>query len=153
MERLVSLVPPYLPPHSKIRILKSVLKKHRRNGVYSTVQIDVEKPDEGLAKLDDELSRLNFLDQLAYLPATVMDAATWLYDDDVTAARAMLAEATKVENDLIKTNARRELELLKRTIKAGQIKSATYEVEMPAGTLSVVAFTPSLFTKISRFFI
>jgi hypothetical protein len=152
MERLVELVPPYLPPPARLKILKSVLAKHRRRGSYATVDIDVERPSDGLAKLEEELQRMNVDDDLAFLPGKVMDAATWLYDDDVTAARAMLAEVSKAENELIKNNARREIDLLKRTIKSGQIKSATYKVEMPAGTLCVVARTPSVLTKISRFF-
>ena len=64
----------------------------------------------------------------------------------------MLAEATQIENDMIKKNALKEIELLKRTIKSGQIKSANYTVVMPAGRLSVIATSPSLLTTIFSIF-
>jgi hypothetical protein len=82
-------------------------------------------------------------DVLAHLPERVMKAANWLYDDDITAARAMLAEAERLENEIVRSNAAREIELLKRTISTGQVKAANYSVEMPAGKLHVTAFTPS----------
>jgi hypothetical protein len=148
MERLVELVPPYLPPNARIKILKSVLLKNKKSGTYATVEINVKEPIAGFALLDLEISKMNFSDQLAHLPENVMAAASWLYNNDVTAARAMLAEATKVENEIIKKNALKEIALLKRTINSGQIKSATYNVEMPAGRLSVVASSPSIFSSI-----
>jgi autonomous glycyl radical cofactor GrcA len=81
-----------------------------------------------------------------------MSAASWLYDNDVTAARAMLAEATQAENEILKRNALKEIELLKRTIVSGQVKSAHYTVEMPSGKLFVNVFTPSLFSSVLKFF-
>jgi hypothetical protein len=152
MERLVELVPPYLPSSIRLRILKLVLVKNKPRGTFATVKINVKEPNEGFALLDAELSRMNIKDELAYLPEKVMEAATWLYDNDVTAARAMLAEATKIENDMLKRNAIKEIELLKKTIKSGQIKSANYNVEMPAGSLAVVATSPSMLSTIFSIF-
>jgi hypothetical protein len=152
MERLVELVPPYLPTIIRIKILNSVLQKNKQSGVYATVNINIAEPDSGFAQLDFEISKMNVTDQLAYLPENVMQAANWLYDNDVTAARAILAEATKVENNIIKANAIREIELLKRTIKSGQVKSANYTVEMPAGRLSVNASSPSMLSKLFSMF-
>lgn len=149
MERLVELVPPYLSSSIRLQILKLVLLKNKPRGTFATVKINVKEPDEGFSLLDEEISRMNIKDELAYLPGNVMEAATWLYDNDVTAARAMLAEATKIENDMLKRNAMKEIDLLKRTIKTGQIKTANYNVEMPAGSLSVVATSPSM---LSTFF-
>jgi hypothetical protein len=152
MERLVELVPPYLPPSIRLKILKLVLDKNKPRGTFATVKINVKDPVDGFALLDSEIARMNVADELAYLPEKVMDAATWLYDDDVTVARAMLAEAAKIENDMLKRNAMKEIELLKRTIRTGQIKAANYSVEMPAGRLSVVATSPSLFASILGIF-
>jgi hypothetical protein len=147
MERLVELVPPYLSPNTRIQILKSVLEKNKLSGTYATVEINVKEPAKGFSLLDSEISKMNVSDDLAYLPEKVMEAATWLYDNDVTAARAMLAEATTIENDMLKKNAVKEIDLLKRAIKSGQIKSATYDVQMPAGRLSVTATTPSMLSS------
>lgn len=152
MERLVELVPPYLSSPSRLRILKLVLAKNKPSGIFATIKINIKEPEHGFKHLDEELSRMIIADELAYLPRNVMEAATWLYDNDVTAARAMLAEATKFENEMLKRNALKEIDLLKRTIKSGQIKSANYNVEMPAGRLSVVATSPSMLSTILSIF-
>jgi hypothetical protein len=152
MERLVELVPPYLPSSVRLQILKLVLVKNKPRGTFATVKINIKEPTEGFVLLDAEISRMNISDDLAYLPEKVMEAATWLYDNDVTAARAMLAEATKIENEMLKRNAVKEIDLLKRTIKNGQIKSANYNVDMPAGSLSVVATSPSILSTIFSVF-
>ncbi len=143
MERLVELVPPYLSPEQRFSILQSVLKWHKKSGTLNTIKINIKEPVQGFAELQQALASMSHNDILVHLPEKIMKAASWLYDDDVTAARAMLAEAERLENDLIRSNARREIELLRRTISSGQVQAATYSVEMPAGKLSVVAFTPS----------
>lgn len=144
MERLMELVPPYLSPNQRFSILKLVLKKHQKSAPNKVIRINVKEPTEGFNELVAVLSSMSSEDTLAHLPERVMNAASWLYDDDVTAARSMLAEADRIENNQIREKAAREIELLKRTISAGQIKAANYSVQMPAGTLSVVAFTPSI---------
>jgi len=152
MEKLIELVPPYLSSELRLKILKFVINQNKQTGPTLTIDINIEEPYAGFSQLDKEIKKMNVADQLAYLPEKVMKAATWLYDNDITAARAMLAEATKVENEIIKINAIKEIDLLKRTIKSKQIKSASYTVEMPAGKIYINAFTPSLISKIFRVF-
>jgi hypothetical protein len=62
-------------------------------------------------------------DVLAHLPEHIMQAARWLYADDITVASSMLAKADRAENDIIRAQARKEIELLKRTILSGQIET------------------------------
>lgn len=143
MERLIELVPPYLSPEQRFDILQSVLRHHRKTGTSQTIKINVKAPEEGFVELQQTLTSMSHDDILAHLPEHVMEAASWLYDDDITAARAMLAEAERRENDLIRANAKKEIELLKRTISTGQVQTASYSVEMPAGKLNVIAFNPS----------
>ena len=64
-----------------------------------------------------------------------MKAAEWLYDDDITAARAMIAEIERRETNLIRSNSVNEINLLKRTIETGQVKAANYSVDMPYSEL------------------
>lgn len=143
MERLIELVPPYLPPDQRFNILTKVLLKHKPSKPFRNIRINVKEPSAGFTELDSVLQSMQHEDVLAHLPKNVMEAASWLYDDDITAARSMLAKAEHMENDIIRSNARQEIALLKRTIQSGQVKSASYTVEMPAGKLSVVAFEPS----------
>ena len=143
MERLVELVPPYLSPEQRFSILQLVLKRHKKSAPYRTIKINVKEPAAGFSELQSALASMSHDDVLAHLPEHVMKAASWLYDDDITGARAMLAEAERLENDMIRTKAAREIDLLRRTISTGQVKTANYSVEMPAGRLSVIAYTPS----------
>jgi hypothetical protein len=144
MERLVELVPPYLEPTQRFSILQTVLKRHKKTGSWRSIKINVTEPAQGFVELQQALASMTHNDMLAHLPKEVMKAASWLYDDDITAARSMLAEAERLENDMIRASAAREIELLRRTISSGQVKAATYTVEMPAGKLHVVAFSPSM---------
>lgn len=147
MRRLVQLVPPYLSSEQRFSILQSVLKLHKKSALSQSIIIDVKAPSDGFSKLQDALAAMSREDVLAHLPEHVMEAASWLYDDDVTAARAMLAEAERLENDVIRAQASRDIELLKRTILTGQVQRANYSVEMPAGRLNVVAATPPTLSK------
>lgn len=144
MERLVELVPPYLDPSQRYSILQIVLKLHKKFGVKRSVKVNLKEPSIGLSEISDCMDQMIYDSPLENLPESVMQAATWLYDDDVTAARSMLAEASRIENELIVAKAKREIDLLKRAIASGQIKSANYNVEMPAGQLSIVAYEPSI---------
>jgi hypothetical protein len=95
--------------------------------------------------LRSEIIALTHKDRLSHIPEQVMEAASWLYDDDITATRAVLADADKVATEIAKSSALKEIVLLERTIKSGQVKTANYSVEMPAGSINVTAYTPSKF--------
>jgi hypothetical protein len=143
MERLVELVPPYLSPEQRFELVRELLKRHQKGVPTQVVRINVQDHAEGFAQLDKVLASMTHEASLAYLPERVLSAAQWLADDDVTAARAMLAEAERRENDLIRASAAKEIALLRRTIESGQVKSASYYVTLPSGNLSVVAYKPS----------
>jgi hypothetical protein len=140
MERLVELVPPYLSSEQRFRLLRQVLQNNKPSKPYKSIRVNLKEPTGGFAKLDSALASMQHYDVLAHLPEKVMQAASWLYDNDITAARGMLAEAERKENDIILASATREVALLKRTIQSGQVKSASYSVQMPAGTLSVEVY-------------
>ncbi|WP_458232256.1 hypothetical protein [Roseateles sp. P5_E8] len=144
LERLVELVPPYLRSEQRMDLAKLLAKQHekRHSKPFKSVRINIEEPQAAFDEIQAALNALETQDVLAHIPEHVMNAAAWLYDDDVTAARAVLAEATRAQNESMKASARRELEVLKRTILSGQVKAANYSVELPAGTLIVHAYTP-----------
>ncbi len=131
------LVPPYLSPAQRFEIMRAVVEKHRPGAPYLSIHVDPKKPEEGFAKIDASLDRMRKEDLLAHVPENVLSAATWLCDNDMTAARALLAASEGKENETLRANAIREIELLKRTIRTGQVQWASYSVRMPAGNLSV----------------
>lgn len=143
MERLVELVPPYLAAEQRFDILQDVIRHNERAPRTERIDINLKKPEEGLAAVDAALDRIRITDDLAYLPSSVMDAASWLYDDDATTARAVLVRIAAAETQALKKSAEREIGLLKRTIASGQIKTASYTVETPAGNLVITASVPS----------
>jgi len=146
MQRLIALVPPYLSAATRFGLLQEVVKKQASSSygkAYKVIRISSEEPNAGFAELDAALHSMRHEDALAHIPEGVMNAAKWLYDDDITAARAMLAQAEARKNEIIKASADREIELLRRTVQNRQVKTARYNVQMPAGRLSVEVFTPS----------
>lgn len=145
MERLVALVPPYLGAESRYSLLNDVVNRHRQTGYskpYKSIEVNSEQPAAGFSEIESALNQMKQEDALAHIPERVLDAARWLFDDDITAARALLAEADSKNNEIIKATAVKELALLRRTVETGQVKQASYSVEMPAGRLRVSVFTP-----------
>ncbi|RIV27049.1 hypothetical protein DYU11_01655 [Fibrisoma montanum] len=143
MERLVELVPPYLSSQQRYSLLQIVLEKYKRAKHHQSVRINSKDPIRQFSELEDKIKAMDYNESLAYLPDALLSAAKWLYDDDITAARAMLAEAEKRENDIIRANAIRDLELLKSAVLSGQVNTASYSVEMPRGVLHVTVYEQS----------
>lgn len=152
MERLIELVPPYFSAKQRLEILNLILAQNKRPTGTQTIKVNVKEPELGLKEIDAALNEIKITDELAYLPSHVMDAAKWLYDDDVTATRAILVSIAAAETNALKQSAEREINLLKRTLRADQIKAASYTVKTPGGNLSIVAYTPSLCFVATRCF-
>ena len=145
MERLVDLVPRYLTPELRFSILQKVLKKHKnRVNLWppEDIRINTQDPAPGFAELERALANIRIEDPLAIIPDEIMEAAKWLYDDDMTVARAMLAKVELKRNEIMKSTALKEVALLKRTINSGQIQTANYSVKLPSGEISAEVFTP-----------
>lgn len=143
LERLIKLVPFHLSADKRLELLELILKRHEREPNTQRIEINIKNPEEGLAEIDRAMNRIAVTDELAYIPGNVMDTAKWLYADDVTTARAMLKKLSSVETRRLKESATREIELLKRTIRSGQVQSASYTVKTPGGNLVISATTPS----------
>lgn len=144
MERLVELVPPYLDPDQRISIIKKLVEHHkpRTPTQQKLISINIESPNQAFGEIEDAFREMNISDALAHVPEHVMQAATWLYDDDITAARSIISESVRHQNEIMKQSARKEIDLLKRTIASGQIKTASYSVDLPSGSIRIQAYTP-----------
>jgi hypothetical protein len=143
MERLVELVPPHLMAEQRFQMLLKVVSKYKPEHQRINVRIDINDYQLGFNELDNLVKSISTQDELARIPKSVMQAANWLYNDDITAARSMLIEATKLEEKVIKRNTLRDIEIFKKTIRSGQVKSASYEAEFPGTTISATAIVPS----------
>ena len=116
------------------------------------VRINAEDPRPGIDQINISLSSMKLQDDLAHVPEYIMNAANWLYADDITVARSMLAQAESCRNEIIKASAVRDLQLIVDGIWSGQIKTATYEVKTPSGDLKIQIYTPrkSLWQKLFK---
>ncbi len=152
MERLIELVPPYLSAKQRLDLIKIILERHKRIPATQIIKINVKEPGPGLSAIDTALQQLRVTDELAYLPSNAMDAAKWLYDDDVTAARGVMISIATAETRALKQSAEREISLLKQTLQSGKVKAASYSVRTPGGNLEIVAYTPSLCFVATRCF-
>lgn len=144
MERLIELVPPYLSARQRLSLLKLILDHNKKSPPTKTIKVNLKEPEVGLAEIDEAMTRLAVNQDFANLPSSVMDAASWLCDDDVTVARALVTDVARIETESLKVSAKREIDLLKRTLRSGQIKAASYTVQTPGGNINIIAYTPSL---------
>ena len=148
MERLIELVPPYLSANQRLTLLTSLVDKYKPQKPSHYISINVEKPLAGLNELNSIFGQLIVSDELANMPQNVMEAAQWLYNDDMTVARRMIQEISSVDNDLSKANAAKEIELIKTLIFRKQIETASYSLTLPSGSLSITVYKPSFFSKL-----
>jgi hypothetical protein len=145
MERLIQLVPPYLSSEKRYALLQIIVDVSSKPLGYTpdrVVRIDTESPHVGISEVRQALSEMKVTAPLAHVSNNVMEAANWLYDDDITVARAMLVQIAALHYDSIRKSAYRDLELIFDSITAGQIKTATYRVPAPSCTIVVQIFTP-----------
>lgn len=143
MERLIELVPPYLSAQQRYEILQLVLAHNKPKVEGKVVRINIKEPMNGFAELETIMSAMRCDHKLAYLPENVFRAAKWLSANDVSAARALLAEVANLENNMMLSSARHEVDLLRRVISGGKVKAATYSINLPSGKVHVVAYNPS----------
>lgn len=151
MERLIELVPLHLSPEQRIEILDELVEHHKPRKSRKHIEINIKEPHLGFYQISEALKSMEQNDLLASLPENVMKAAKWLYADDITALRSVLADKDRIENEIIKSNAQREIQILKNAIHSGQVRAANYSVELPSGILDISAYTPSIFESTASF--
>ena len=149
MERLIKLAPRRLPPDVRLSLLRSVLAQNRKTGPTRRIEIDRGNPWAGLRDLEDALASMSHRDVLAFLPERIMKAAAWLYDDDMTAARAMLAQAERQENDMLRGKAVGDIAMLRNLISTRAVNEASYRIELPTGSLDVALVQPGLLSRMA----
>jgi hypothetical protein len=149
MERLIEFAPRRLPAAVRLSLLRSVLAQNRKTGPTRRIEIDRGNPSVGLQHLEKVLASMSQRDVLAFLPERVMKAAAWLYDDDITAARAMLAQAERQENDMLRGKAASDIAMLFNLISTRALTEASYQIELPTGALDVAVIEPGLLSRMA----
>jgi len=152
LERLLQLVPMYLNATQRLELLKQVVSHNRPTQKERlTVNISSSSPDEGFQQLYEKIGKATNSDQLANIPKNTMDAAAWLYDDDITVARAMLAKIIQAEDQVKKGSALAEAQMLERTVRSGQVSRATQSFEFSKCSVTASVNNSSCFIATAVF--
>ncbi len=145
LERLLEKVPRYISASKRFELLKLVVDHNKpRLNQQISISINASEPDAGFQNLYSKIGEVTNPDKLVNIPARTMDAATWLYDDDITVARAMLAQIVQAEDQIKKNSALAEVQLLERTVRSGQISRATQSFRFSNCTVSATVSKPFL---------
>lgn len=143
-DRLVKLVPVCLSTDERYIIAKEVCAhyKNKKNKKIDNVFINTDDPLSGLDELSTIVKSFYDADEIIHLPEELTSAITWLADDDVTAARGILAAIEEEEANLIESRAYIEIETLEGLLKIdGKIK-LNQTIEFPNGYIKISTFTP-----------
>lgn len=134
-ERLLNLIPPYLPQNIKYELIKKLrnhyLKKQTRHisTTHEEWKVDVIPAVNELIKLSSDFK----------LPETLIQRAAWLADGDVDAANRILAslelEEAKVRANYLSVEFKRIQSLVDHIPHTQSIR---HSIELPQGNINVV---------------
>lgn len=134
-ERLLNLIPPYLPKNKKYELIKKLRNHYLRkltkhvSTTHDEWKIDVIPTVNELIKVSSEFK----------LPESLLQRAVWLADGDVDAANRILAsvelEEAKVRANYLAVEFKRIQSLVDHIPHTQSIRHA---IELPQGTINVV---------------
>jgi hypothetical protein len=101
------------------------------------VTIEIENPMPGLSQLDGYVNELLAVPMLKDLPQHILDDINWLNDDDVIAAREMLANLDRRLNETRVMYARQELARIHGLLSENKDMNGHYRMEFINGTINV----------------
>jgi hypothetical protein len=142
MERLINLVPKYLTYDQRYNMV-SRLCKHHRKIKHQTIRVNIDKPEEGLKEFEAGLESFYASATLMNLPDHVIETLTWINDDDVIVARALLAQVEKVEADEVREIAKKNREEIRRLITNQGISNFRENIIFPNGKLTIYSYKDS----------
>jgi hypothetical protein len=142
MGRLLDLVPKYVSYDSRYNMVKRLCAHHRKKK-SETIRIDKDKPLEGLRQLDAAIDSFYDHQNLLGLPDHVIETLNWLNDDDLVAARALLAQVENEEANRVQDIVRRNRGHIRDLIENKEIKSFEEVISFPNGDLRVYSFKES----------
>jgi hypothetical protein len=145
--RLLNLVPHFLTFAQRYQMV-SKLCDHFSTKKRVQVTILLNNPLDGLSELNRHINDFSNIALLKYIPQHVLDTVTWLNDNDVTAARALLSQIEKNTSDYVKHHAGKELPRILALAKNKQTTLTSQTIEFPNGTIEITFRKPSLFERL-----
>lgn len=143
-DRLVKLVPICLNSSERYLIAKEIclFYTNQRHKKTEFISINTEEPLVGLDQLHAVIKSFYEGESVVELPEKLTTAITWLADDDVTAARALLARVEQEEANLIEARAYHEIEAIEKILTMEEIEHLSQQIEFPNGYIKISTYTP-----------
>lgn len=143
-DRLVKLVPNCLNTSERYVIAKEICQYYTNQKHKKTVHVSIntEEPLLGLDELHKVIKGFYEAEDVVELPEKLTSAITWLAEDDVTAARALLARIELEEANLIESRAYLEVETIEEFLRKEEIGQLNQTIEFPNGYINISTFTP-----------
>lgn len=142
MERLINLIPKYLTYNQRYQMVEDLCEHHKIRH-YETVKINIDDPSKGFQELSSALERFCGNHRFIELPDHVEKTLTWLSDDDIIVARALLAEYQQKQAKIVYEVSTRNKLFIQRLIFNKEITDFHEVIEFPNGDLTVYSFKDS----------
>lgn len=150
-KRLLDLVPRFLTVSQRYDIVRKLCVYHTPKLNRSiSLQVDDQSTSKNLSALQVSVAEFSQDQPLKAIPENVLTTVKWLNNEDVTAARALLAEVDAHIAANIRRVAMVELGRLEEIMRRGEITTSSHRIEFPNGTLSVHFSTPTFLGKVWR---
>lgn len=147
--RLLDLVPKFLSVGQRYEIVRKLCVHHTPK-LHRSITLEVDANSNNIATLRTAVAEFSQSPPLKAIPEHVLSTVKWLNNDDVTVARAVLAEVDKIMVEKIRQVAIIELERIESLLRGGELTSSVHLIEFPNGTLRIAFERPGLFRRIAR---
>lgn len=138
MERLLSQVPPYLSTEVRYSLMMKLVRQTNFPVRNDKVIVNMSKTNEGLKNLEMRIDALDSVNAINDYPERLHEAALWLCNKDLDAAKAMLSH---IDNDVfggVRNEAKSEIRALQSAVQKGIASKPSYAISYPGVILSII---------------
>lgn len=143
-ERLVHCVPECLSVNDRYDIAKEICSFYENKKQKKTkyININTDEPQEGLSKVYDTIQSFYESRDVIDLPEELTQAISWLAKDDVTAARALLAQIEQETANKVEERAYKDLAVVENFLRQDSLVQINQTIDFPNGSISLSTYTP-----------
>lgn len=135
--RLLNFVPRFLSTEKRYALVEALCEHHRLKR-FRRIEIDLRNPNPGLKETEEAIREFVRMSTLESLPSKVLEAVTWLNDNDTKAARGILANIDLQKSEVASELGRKELTRLIHCLAKNEKLTGTQTIEFPQGQILLV---------------
>jgi len=132
-ERLLEILPPFLPMRVKVDLLRK-LREHYRHPETHNLSVLVPQWRESIKPVAERLIHRAYS---AELPESVQGRLTWLSSGSMQAAKALLAEAEAIAAKNTVSYLEHEFQNIERLLSVPSNKLVTHTITLPYGIIKI----------------